>query len=467
MIRLTVEAAAAAVGGTVLQVGAASEFHGVTIDSRAVNPGSAFVAIRGHRFDGHDYALVAAEAGAALLVISGPIQPPPPDSIAIIRVEDTVKALGQLGQAWLARVNPRILAVTGSVGKTTTKELLRGIMEQTGPTHATPGNFNNNIGLPLTLLTMPADTRNLILEMGMNHPGEIAALAALARPEVGLITAIAPVHLEGLGTMEAIAAAKAELLTGLRRGGAAVIPGNEPLLDPWKNELASTRLLTFGEDPGCDVQLLGRDASGQEGALIRLSIMDEEVEIKLQLVGRHNAMNAAAAAAAALAARVEPETIARGLSSPLRLEHRSTLVTVGPYTVLDDCYNASPAAVRAALDTLGELAAGAPRAAILGAMLELGPEQLRYHRELGAHAASAGIDLLVTVGELGAEIARGAAEAGLPRQRCIETDTPAEAAHALTGALEEGWVLIKASHGARLDRALEALNKTHNTEAES
>ena len=469
MIRLTVEEAAAATGGAVLQPGTStSPFRGVSIDSRAVARGSAFVAIRGDRFDGHDYALAAAGAGAALLVISGQLQGPAPDETAVIRVEDTLEALGQLGKAWLARVNPRVLAITGSVGKTTTKELLRGIMEQTGPTHATPGNFNNNIGLPLTLIAMPADTRNLVLEMGMNHPGEIAPLAALVSPEVGVITALAPVHLEGLGSMEAIAAAKAELLMGLRPDGISVIPGSEPLLAPWVSQLSPERVLTFGDKPEDTVQLLSRQGAGLAGSTIRLSLKGEEVEVFLGLVGQHNASNAAAAAAAALAAGVSTADIVKGLCRPPRLKHRSTLVTVGPFTVLDDCYNASPAAVRAALDTLGELAGDAPRAAILGAMLELGPEQTRYHREVGAYAADAGIDLLVTVGELGAEIALGAMEAGLPGERSIGVDTPADAARALAGALKQGWVLIKASHGARLDRALEALTQIYeDTEAAS
>ena len=467
MIRLSMEDAATATGGTVLQRGSAAHFLGVSIDSRAVTPGNAFVAIVGDRLDGHDYALAAAENGAALIVISRGLRAPCPEAATVLQVDDTLEALQRLGVAWLERVSPRVLAVTGSVGKTTTKELLRGIMELTGPTHATAGNFNNHIGLPLTLLAMPAHTRNLVLEMGMSNPGEIAALASLATPEVGLITALAPVHLEGLGSMEAIAAAKAELLMGLRREGVAVIPGNEPLLEPWRIKLAAHRVITFGDADGDDVRLLQREAAGELGALIRLSIFDEAFEIKLPLVGRHNAMNAAAAAAAATAAGVAPETVAQGLARTPHLEHRSSLVTVGPYTVLDDCYNASPAAVRAALATLGELAGKEPRAVVLGAMLELGEEEVRFHQELGAHVAQAGVDLLITVGELGAQIARGAGEAGLPAHRRQQVQDPTEAAQALSTAFETGWVLIKASHGARLDRALEALTKIHDTEAAS
>jgi len=467
VIKLTVEAAAAATGGTLLQAGTFIDFAGVSIDSRAVERGQAFVAIAGDRFDGHDYTDAAARAGAALLIVHRDLEGPAPEGTAVLRVADTLDALQQLGAAWLKLIAPRVLALTGSVGKTTTKELLRGIMEEAGPTHATPGNFNNHIGLPLTLLQMPADTHNVVLEMGMNHPGEIQALARLARPEVALITAIAPVHLEGLGSMEAIAAAKAELLMELRPGGTAVVPGSEPMLDNWLERLApGCEVITFGAHRDDAVRLLEREGEGEAGSRIRLALRGEEIEVLLPLVGSHNASNAAAAAAAALAAGVSPAAVARGLSRPPDLHHRSTLRPVGPYTVLDDCYNASPAAVRAALDTLGELAGSEPRAAILGAMLELGTEELAYHRELGAHAAAAGLDLLVTVGPLGAEIARGAADAGFPAERRLEVATPAEAAHALTGNLDAGWVLIKASRGARLDRALMALTEQHqDTEA--
>ncbi len=460
MIRRSVNGAAADMGGQVLQPGTGRDpFEGVTIDSRAVTPGQAFVAIRGDRFDGHDYALSAAEDGAAALVVHQDLPGPVPEAAAVIRVDDTLDALQRLAAAWLRQVSPQVLAVTGSVGKTTTKELLRGVMALAGPTHATAGNFNNHIGLPLTLLAMPHDTRAAVLEMGMNHEGEIAALAAMARPEVGLITAIAPVHLEGLGSMEAIAAAKAELLMGLREDGTAVIPGQEPLLAPWAARLPDHRVVTFGVEGGDRVQLVRREPDGARGSLVMLRMDGEQHQVRLPLVGSHNASNAAAAAAAALVAGVPPATIAEGLTRPPRLEHRSSLVTVGPYTVLDDCYNASPAAMRAAMDTLAELAGDAPRAALLGAMLELGDQEQRYHREIGAHAAAAGLDLLITVGDLGAEIARGAAAAGMPAARMTQVETPTDGARALTGALDAGWVLIKASHGARLDRAVRALTQ--------
>ena len=464
--RLTAEAAAAATGGLLLQTGAGQGFHGVSIDSRAVEPGQAFVAISGERFDGHRFLPAAMTAGASLLVISRDLEQPAPAETAVLRVDDTRRALGMLGQAWLQQISPTVLAITGSVGKTTTKELLRGIMELTGPTHATPGNFNNDIGLPLTLLGMPAGTRNLVLEMGMNHPGEIAGLAKLVRPAVGLITAVAPVHLEGLGSMEAIAAAKAELIMELAPGGTAVIPGDEPLLHGWAARLDPASLLTFGQGPGDRVRLLAREAVGRDGSRIFLSLDGQKVEVLLKLVGRHNASNAAAAAGAALAAGVPASTIAEGLAKPLRLDHRSSLRTLGPFTVLDDCYNASPVAMGAALDALSELAGATPRAAVLGAMLELGDEEARYHREVGSHAAAAGLDLLVTVGALGADIARGAGEAGFPAAKMIEAETPEGAARALEQRFPGGgWVLVKASHGAHLERTIEALSKIYETEA--
>jgi len=456
-VAMTLEAAAQAVGGELLQRGAA-RFEGLSTDSRLVSPGQAFLALAGERVDGHAHARQAAERGAALLIVSRMPDPRPPETVSLLRVKDTRLALGQLARAWRRQVRPLTVAITGSVGKTTTKELTRAVVRTLGPTHATEGNFNNDIGLPLTVLAMEASCRYLVLEMGMNAPGEISYLTALAEPDVGVITRVAPVHLEGLGTLEAVAAAKGELLVGLGASGLAVIPADERLLAPHLGGVARERQIRFGTEEGCEVSLRSVRARGAAGSTVELTLRGEPLVFELPLVGEHNARNAAAAAAVGLALGVPAETIGCALSESVELGHRSALRTIGPWHVLDDCYNANPVAVKAALDTLVQISAGAPRIAVLGSMLELGADSERYHEEVGRHAATRDLDLLVTVGDLAGAIARGAREAGMPADRVLGVTTVLEAADVVAHRRhQESWILVKASRGAHLEGILEEL----------
>ncbi len=460
-VRMTMAQAAAATGGT-LHGDDGGSFHGLSIDSRKVERGQAFVAISGERFDGHEYCDQAAKDGAALLVVSR--MPDPAHQAAVLLCEDTRRALGDLARAWRDMVDPRVVAITGSLGKTTSKELVRNILGQVDQTHCTPGNFNNDIGLPLTLLSMDPQTRYLVAEMGMNAPGEIAALTRLARPDVGLITCVAPVHLEGLGSIEAIAAAKAELLEGLDSSGTAVVPDDEPLLDPWTERIHAGRCLRFGARPGSDVVVLERQSLGLAGSRVRLSMGGSQHHIALPLVGGHNVSNAAAAAAAALALGIDAETIAAALALPPKLKHRSVVRRLGDWTLLDDCYNASPVSMKAALDTLVDLAGDGQAVAVLGDMLELGEQTPRLHREVGAHAAGLGLHLLITVGSLGEQIARGAREAGMPADRVAAlggTDAAVQEVARRAGA--GAHLLVKASRGARLEGVIDGLSQAVNS----
>jgi len=431
-------------------------FEGLKIDNRTISPGNAFLALRGERFDGHDFAAGAAENGANVLFVEEQLSEV---CCAQIVVEDTVAALGALAQAWRREVAPRTVAITGSVGKTTTKELLGQILERTGSTHVTPGNYNNHIGLPLTLLGMPRNTRFLIAEMGMNAPGEIAELALIAEPEVGVITAIAPVHLEGLGTLEAVAAAKAELFEALKGDHHAIFPADEPLLAPHLAPLKARRV-TFGEGVPADIRLLDTQSQGMEGSTLCLALGEEQLEVNLPLVGRHNARNAACAAATAFALGLTSAEIIAGLEAPPRLVHRSSLRQVGPFQVYDDSYNASPTAVRAALDTLLELAAGGPCWAVLGEMRELGNTSVAHHHDLGVYAAHLGLSGLITTGGEASIIARGAREAGMAPSRVHAEGDPEAAGRRLVGCAEsKSWVLFKGSRGARVERALESVER--------
>ncbi len=463
-MRMTLEAALQATGGTLDGVSLTTSFNGVSIDSRAVRPGDAFIAIAGDRFDGHDYCQAAVDAGASLLVVAREVahQRAP----AVLRVDDTRAALGAIARAWREAVNPTVVAITGSMGKTTTKELTAGVCRELGSTHCTQGNFNNEIGLPLTLLAMPEQTRVLVTEMGMNAPGEIARLAAIARPDIGLVTNVAPVHLEALGSLEAIARAKGELLEALDPDHDrhwAVLPSDEPHLEPHAAHLPAGRRLRFGEAEGDDIRILSVVPRGERLEL-ELRVAGTDQQVQLPLVGRYNARNAAAAAAVGHCLGLSPGAIAGALAEPLsaRLGHRSALRRVAGWTVLDDCYNANPRANRAALDTIVELAAGQRAVAVLGEMLELGPEAPRYHREVGAHAAGLPLAALVTVGAGATPIAAGARAAGMTGARVFEVNDTAEAVEAVlaSGPRDEpGWLLIKGSRGARLEALLELLDE--------
>jgi UDP-N-acetylmuramoyl-tripeptide--D-alanyl-D-alanine ligase len=454
-VSLSLEAATAATGG-VLRGDGAARFRGVGTDTRQLRPGQAFVALVGERFDGHEFLSQAVDAGAALLIVDR--APSTPLAVAVLQVEDTRLALGALARAWRREVRPSVVAITGSVGKTTTKELTRAITGELGSTHSTRGNLNNDVGLPLTLLAMERGTRYLVAEMGMNAPGEISCLAAIAEPDVGAITCIAPVHLEGLGSIEAVAAAKGELLQRLGQGAWAVVPGDERLLDPYLATVPASRRVRFGGAPEDEVRLLDVQARGTAGSDVALAIRGETVRFRLPLVGAHNARNAAAAAAIGVALGAPAAAIATALAREPELSHRSVLREVGAWRVLDDCYNANPVAMCAALDTVAQLAEQTPAVAVLGCMLELGATTERLHHEVGAHAAGVGLELLVTVGELGGAIAAGARAAGMEPARVVSVSGIEEAARVVSERAAPGsWILVKASRGAHLEGLIDRL----------
>jgi UDP-N-acetylmuramoyl-tripeptide--D-alanyl-D-alanine ligase len=395
----------------------------VSIDSRDVGAGDLFVGIPGERADGGAFAARALAAGAWGVLVAPRHADPLRDGVApgaVLAADDPVRALGALAHAWRVELACPVVAITGSVGKTSTKDLLAAMLAQRLRTVANAQNLNTEIGLPLTVLGAPAGTQALVLEMGMRGAGQIAELTAIAEPDVGVITAVGPVHLELLGTVEAIAAAKAELIAGLAPAKTAVLPAGEPLLAP--HARADLRTVTFGA--GGDVAQLPPG-------------------LTLPLDSAHMRRNALAALAAARALGVEPAGTLDVVLSGSRGQ-RETLD--GDILVIDDCYNANPMSMRAALD---DLAASAPgrRVAVLGDMLELGPDERRWHREIGDHARAVGVELLLTVGPLAAEMNgdRSAPDA-------------AAAAALLPGLLRAGdTVLIKASRGVALEAVAAAL----------
>jgi UDP-N-acetylmuramoyl-tripeptide--D-alanyl-D-alanine ligase len=402
----------------------------VVIDSRDVGAGDLFVGLTGDNVDGGRFAPQALAAGAWGVLVA----PSHADSArcaqpgALIAAEDPLLALGRLATAWRRQLGAKVVGVTGSTGKTSTKDILAGMLAPHRRVVATAQNLNTEIGLPLTVLGAPPGTEVLVLEMAMRGAGQIAELAAIAEPDVGVIVNVGPVHLELLGSIEAIAATKAELIAALRPDGTAVVPAGEPLLEPHLRPDVHT--VTFG--PGGDVAEL-------------------PAGLTLPFDSAHMRGNALAALAAARAVGVEPEgeiTVALSNLRGQRIELAEDIV------VVNDCYNANPMSMRAALD---DLAASAPgrRVAVLGDMLELGPDEVAFHQEIGAQARTAGVDVLVTVGPLAEHIAAGFAGANGSTRHAPD----ARAAAALVpDLLEPGdTVLVKASRGVGLEVVAQAL----------
>jgi UDP-N-acetylmuramoyl-tripeptide--D-alanyl-D-alanine ligase len=415
-------------------------FESVSIDSRAIMRGALFFAIKGDRFDGHDYVQDAFNAGARGAVVRRGFNCP-----GTIEVDDTVKALGDLARAHrLSLGNLKVVAVTGSQGKTTTKEMCAAILSAHAGADAvskTEGNLNNHLGVPLTLLRLEERHRFAVVEMGMSGVGEIAYLTELARPDVAVVVNVAPVHLQQLGSIENIARAKAEIFGSLGENGVAIVPSDEPLLLPYLEKLRKVVRFT----PPKDVAM---DATGLSFAL-------EAVEVKVPLVGKHNAINAAAAAAVARALDVPEKAIVDGLAAVKPAKHRAQLVRLSKYTILDDCYNAAPPSMRAALDALVELTPkGAQRVAVLGDMLELGNDSARFHMEIGAYAADR-VDYLITIGEAARGIDEGAKKLGDHRAHVRAASFAAK--HVSQVAKEGSVVLVKASRGMKLEQVIDTL----------
>ena len=439
---------------------------GLSTDTRTIGAGTLFVALEGERFDGHAFLGEAAGAGAAAALVHDPAAAAPAGLPRLPRllVGDTLVALGAIARHHRRRFDLPVIAVTGSNGKTTTREMIAAILATRGPVLKTEGNLNNEVGVPLTLLGLTAQHRAAVIELGMNHPGEIARLAAIALPQVGVVTNAAAAHLEGLGSVDGVADAKAELYLGLPEGGVAVANADDARMLK-RAQASGRRLLTFaaGRQRRGDVVVLEITSQDATGLRFVLGIGQREVALSLPLVGAHNAQNAAAAACAAIAVGCSDREIVKGLAAVAPVGRRLRLERLASGALLvDDCYNANPLSMAAALATVAELARaeGGRPLAVLGDMLELGPEELALHREIGAAAARAGLARLFTFGPRSREAAAGALAAGLPADLTFTTEDLAELAAAVRAALAPRDVLlVKASRGMKLERLVEALRQ--------
>lgn len=453
---LTLAAAAAAVNARLVGPGADPQaaFAAVSTDSRAIGRGDLFVALRGERFDGHDFIAAVAAAGAAGAIVAEDALPGlGTPGLPLLAVADTRLALGALAAHWRAGFDLPLLAVTGSNGKTTTKEMIAAILAAAfgDAVLATRGNFNNDIGLPLTLLGLRAQHRAAIIEMGMNHPGEIAYLAGIARPTVALVTNAQRAHLEGMGSLDAIAVEKGTIYDGLGSAGVAVVNADDAHAALWRaqNERAGRRVVAFGIEQPAEVRGQVR-VHGLETEL-QLSTPAGDASIALALPGLHNARNALAAAAATLAAGVPFAAVVAGLAAFTgvkgRLQRRDG---AGGALVLDDTYNANPDSVRAGIDVLASTIGR--KILVLGDMGEIGEAGGQLHDEIGGYAKSAGIDALYALGEASAIAARNFG-AGAHHFKKVEDLVAALLPELATGTT----VLVKGSRFMRMERVADAI----------
>lgn len=427
---------------------------GYSIDSRTIRPGDLFIALKGENFDGHDYVAAALEKGAvAALVQSG--KKIDADPKRLLTVEDTLRSLQSLGAAARRLWGKPLLAVTGSVGKTTTKEILAHLLMTRLRVMKSTGNLNNHIGLPLQLLKLEPEHDIAVVEMGMNHAGEIRALGTLAHHDLAVVTCVAPVHLEFFGSVRDIARAKYEIIETLHHGGVAVLNADDEYVSQFGRDFKG-KVVTFGLRKSADISAQNIQLNGAEGSSFDLIIEGVSEHVNLPLVGEHNIYNVLAATAAASQKGISPSQIAAALATLRPPDKRGQIIHLAGATLVNDSYNSNPKALNAMIDTLASMSA-CRRILIAGEMLELGSCAASLHAECGRHAAEKKIDLVIGVHGLAKALVEGASTSGV-LARFVET--PEEAGEWLAKELRAGdAVLLKASRGVKLERALELLQK--------
>jgi UDP-N-acetylmuramoyl-tripeptide--D-alanyl-D-alanine ligase len=437
---------------------AGAAIEGVSTDTRDGVEGRLFVALPGEHADGHDFIPAAAEGGAAAMLVRTERADEAADAasaIPVIAVPDTLAALQRLARAWLDRVAPLVVAVTGSSGKTGTKELIAAAIASRRRTHATAGNRNNHIGVPLSVLAMPEGTEVLVLEMGASARGEIAALCRIAPPRIGVITNIGPGHLEFFGTIKGVAAAKAELVSALDGDGTAILPADDEFLG-FLREKTAAPVVTFGFDEAADLRV--EDIAPRPGGGYTCMIGGSAFEIRR--FGRHNLLNAAAAAAVARVLEIPAPDTAAAIAETRASAGRGVVWEIAGVTVVDESYNSNPASLRAAVEAFMEMPAQGRRWLVLGDMLELGEQSPALHVEAGVFCGRAGVDGLVTLGDQTVELSRTAAE---------QRKAPGDISHfieaqSLAAYLDERLgdgdaVLVKGSRGMRMETVIDEIER--------
>lgn len=430
----------------------------ISTDSREVQDGDLFIALHGERYDGHLFVEEALRKGAIGAIVQRSWSPTQENSL-LLGVDDTLLAYQRLAAHHRSRFEIPVVAVTGSNGKTTTKEMVAAVLAERGRVLKTQGNLNNRIGVPRTLLRLTEQDQAAVIEMGVDQVGQTARLCEIVRPTIGIITNIGPDHLELFGSLEASAQAKAELLDHLLPEDAVVLNADDVYFD-YLASRARCRVVSFGLAETAQIRATDVETDPESGTTFRLQMPGRarHTTINLTAHGTHNVSNALAAAAVGHLLGMNGTAIGRGLAQFRPAAMRSEVMTAGNVTIINDCYNANPASMQAAIDLLGTLAHGRRTVAVLGDMLELGSTSPKLHRDVGEYLGRKGVARLIAVGELGRELAAGAKHAGLPEDRIDEVTDAAAAARAMKTVIQAGdVVLIKASRRLRLEQVVEQL----------
>ncbi len=445
-----------ATGGKLLSGNPESVFSGISTDSRTISGDQLFIAIKGEHYDGHNFVPDVADKGGKGLILSGEKAGELIRSewkhrgMVCIAVEDTVRALGDLAAFRRKQTGVSLVAITGSNGKTTTRQMTANILSKYYQTLSTSGNFNNEIGLPLTLLRLDAGHEWAVVELGMNHPGEIGRLTRICTPDIGVITNIGPAHLEGLGSVEAVARAKGEMLSSMSPDTIAALNADDPVCMKLAAQSAQ-EIITFGLSEEAQVRALDIKRTGMEISFV-LEISPEMAEVCLHSPAKFLVHDALAAAAAAYGAGLSAKKIAPGLSDFRPAERRMNVFeTRTGFRIIDDTYNANPGSMKAALTTLADLKGKNRAIAVLGDMLELGKQSDILHREIGRHCAAADTGRLFLTGSQAEHVAAGALERGMEPQHIFIGSREEIIAHLKEILRPQDWILIKGSRGMKME----------------
>ena len=458
----TLDAVLKATGGELLAKGKEQRFLRISTDSRTLRPGELFVALVGENFDGHQFVAQAASSGCAGVVValrSAEALDTQALQIPVIGVTDTLRAFGDLASFWRGRHSISVVAITGSNGKTTTKEMVAMILSRSWKILKNHGTFNNLVGVPLTLLQLDSTHEAAVIEMGMNQPGEIERLTEIVQPSVGMITNIQPAHLEGLGDLDSIQTAKGALFAGMAATGTIVVNRDDPRVLNEASSFPGRQVGFSSKGYPAEVSLervLGVDG---EGSRFLLRLPEETLDIQLPVLGFHHIKNAIAAAAVAWALNLPASTIGAALRNFQPVDKRMEVLTLpGDIHLINDTYNANPGSMAAALETLMQVKQQGRAFAVLGDMLEMGEESASLHNQVGRVAAKEGVDHLLAMGKQASHLLAGAAEAGMARNQLTETGNHEEIASQVHSLLAAGdWVLVKGSRGMRMEKVVEAL----------
>ncbi len=455
----TVATLAEAAGGEILSGGPGAQVRAISTDTRQIAPGDCFIALPGENHDGHAFVSDAMGKGAGAVIVSEPTVFARDTSAAVIRVADTLYALGELARRHRMKFDIPVIAVSGSNGKTSTKEMIAAIFSRTRKVLKNKGNFNNLVGLPLTLLGLRKEHGVAVVEMGINVPGEMERLAQIGSPTAAIITNIHPAHLEGLGSIERIMEQKGKLWESLGSDGIAVVNLDDPMLSHFAEQIKARKVTCSLRNGVADVSVCSKIVVSPGNTSFRINAGGFEIPVSLQVMGIHHAQNALAAAAAALSTGASAEEVGAGLSGCTPVRQRMNCLKLRNGGVLvDDTYNANPCSMIAAVEAVLSASSGSPFVAVLGEMRELGRDSPVLHFEVGRKVGAAKPGRLITLGPLGVEILKGAQAAGLDESLCFHAADHAQAAEFLRRVAPEGaWILVKGSRGMTMEKIVEAM----------